>query len=134
MSSGRRNIDKSVKEDYLNWLMSPPSEREPSTKLEMAEHLGVVTSTLYAWEATTEFQDELRTLKIKWGVKFHGEILGRLMQIVSTGTDTAATAAAKVLLPHIDTGPREVKEDDLTEEHLTAIRAALQEEGYEVTG
>ncbi len=133
MSSGRRNIDPSVKEEYLNWLMSPPSEREPKLKLEMAEKLGVAPSTLYAWESTTEFQDELRTLKIKWGVKFHGEILGRLMQIVTTGTDTAATAAAKVLLPHIDTGPREVKEDDLTEAHLIAIKKALADEGYEVT-
>ena len=134
MSSGRRNIDKSVKEDYLNWLMSPPSEREPSTKLEMAEYLGVVPSTLYAWEATTEFQDELRQLKTKWGVKFHGEILGRLMHIVTNGSDTASIAAAKVLLPHIDTGPREMTEDDITEKGLAAIRAELKEDGYEVTG
>jgi hypothetical protein len=134
MAKGRRNIDKSVKDKYLDWLMSPPSERDPATKLEVAVVLGVVPSTLYLWEATTEFQDELRQLKIKWGVKFHGEILGRLMWIVTNGTDTASIAAAKVLLPHIDTGPREVKEDDLTEEHLIAIREALKNEGYEVTG
>jgi hypothetical protein len=133
MAKGRRNIDKSVKDQYLDWLMSPPSERDPATKLEVAVVLGVVPSTLYLWEATTEFQDELRQLKIKWGVKFHGEILGRLMQIVTNGTDTASIAAAKVLLPHIDTGPREIKEDDLTEAHLIAIRAALEDEGYEVT-
>ncbi|KKK79227.1 hypothetical protein LCGC14_2835610 [marine sediment metagenome] len=112
----RRNIDKSVKDKYLDWLMAPPSERDPSTKLEVAVVLGVVPSTLYLWENTTQFQDELRQLKIKWGVKFHGEILGRLMSIVTNGTDTASIAASKVLLPHIDTGPREVKEDDLTEE------------------
>ncbi len=130
----RRNIDKEVKEQYLDWLMAPPSEREPSTKLEVAEVLGVVPSTLYLWEGTPEFQEQLRQLKTKWGVKFHGEILGRLMQIVTNGSDTASIAAAKVLLPHIDTGPREVKEDDLTAEHLVAIRDALKEEGYEVTG
>ena len=132
MGKGNRNIDDSVKEAYLDWLMAPPAEREPATKLEMAEHLGVAPSTLYTWENTPHFQEQLRLLKSRWGVKFHGEILGRLMDVVANGTDTAAIQAAKVLLPHIDTGPREVKEDDLTEEHLKAIREALAAQGYEV--
>ncbi len=134
MVKGRRNIEPGIKEKYLDWLMAPPSEREPATKLLMAELLGVVPSTLYLWEATKEFQEELRQLKVKWGVKFHGEILGRLMQIVTNGTDTASIAAAKVLLPHIDTGPREMTEDDVTEKHLVAIKKALAADGYEVTG
>ncbi len=133
MAKGFRNVDPSVKEDYLDWLMSPPAERVPPTKNEVAVLLGVGTSTLYSWEKSAEFQEQLRQLKSKWGVRFHGEILGRLMDIVATGTDTSAIQAAKVLLPHIDTGPREVKEDDLTEAHLVAIRAALKSEGYEVT-
>ena len=132
MGKGYRNIDQSVKDEYLEWLMAPPSEREPATKDAMAAHLGVAVSTLYSWENTPEFQEALRQLKSRWGVKFHGEILGRLMNIVASGTDTAAIQAAKVLLPHIDTGPREVKEDDLTAEHLKAIKVALEEAGYEV--
>ncbi len=133
MPSGYKYIDKETKEQYLNWLMAPPAERDPATKELMAEHLGVARSTLYLWEDTPEFQEQLRMLKTKWGVKFHGEILGRLMDVVANGSDTAAIQAAKVLLPHIDTGPREVKEDDLLPAHLAAIKKALQEEGYEVT-
>jgi len=133
MGKGYRTIDDSTKEAYLDWLMAPPAERDPSTKLEMAEVLGVAVSTLYLWENSPLFQEQLRLLKSRWGIKFHGEILGRLMDVVANGTDTAAIQAAKVLLPHIDTGPREVKEDDLTEAHLVAIKAALKAEGYEVT-
>jgi hypothetical protein len=132
MGKGFRTIDDSVKEAYLNWLMAPPAERDPATKEEIAEVLGVARSTLYSWEDTTQFQEQLRLLKTRWGVKFHGEILGRLMDVVTNGSDTSAIQAAKVLLPHIDTGPREVKEDDLTEAHLIAIKKALADSGYQV--
>jgi hypothetical protein len=133
MGKGFRNIDPGTKQAYLEWLLAPPVERDPPTKKGVAEKLGVAMSTLYSWEGTTEFQEELRQLKSKWGVKFHGEILGRLMSIVASGSDTAAIQAAKVLLPHIDTGPREIREDDLTKEHILAIKEALKEKGFEVS-
>ena len=132
MGKGYKKIDGSVKEQYLEWLMAPPAERDPPTKEEVAVKLDVARSTLYLWENLPEFQEELRTLKIKWGVKFHGEILGRLMKIITEGTDTSAIQAAKVLLPHIDTGAREIKEDDLTAEHLLAIKEALKDQGFQV--
>jgi len=132
MGKGFRNISDETKEQYLDWLMAPPAEREPKTKEDFAELVGVARSTLYSWENTPQFQEQLRMLKSRWGVKFHGEILGRLMDVVANGTDTAAIQAAKVLLPHIDTGPREVKEDDLTAEHLIAIKKALAEQGFQV--
>lgn len=132
MPKGYKKIDQEVKDRYLDWLMAPPAQREPATKELMAEELDVARSTLYVWEDSPEFQEELRQLKSKWGLKFHGEILGRLMDIVSTGTDTAAIQAAKVLLPHLDTGPRELKEDDIAPEHVKAIKKALAEEGWQV--
>ena len=132
MAKGFRTIDDSIKDAYLNWLMAPPAERDPPTKEEIATQLGVARSTLYSWEDTPQFQEQLRLLKTRWGVKFHGEILGRLMDVVTNGTDTSAIQAAKVLLPHIDTGPRQVKEDDLTAEHLVAIKEALKDSGYNV--
>jgi hypothetical protein len=132
MSKGFRNIERSVKEEYLDWLMTPPVERDPSTKTEMAEQLGVAISTMWRWEQEPEFQEELRLLKTKWGVRFHGEILGRLMDIVQNGTDTSAIQASKVLLPHLDTGPRAVAESDILPEELKAIRDALMENGYVV--
>lgn len=129
---GFRNIDDSVKAEYLDWLMSPPAEREPSTKAEMAESLGVAVSTLWRWENEPEFQEELRSLKVKWGTKFHGEILGRLMNIVVNGTDTAAIQASKVLLPHLDPGTRAAEQEELIDEQIEAIREKLKALDYEV--
>lgn len=120
------------KQAYLEWLLTPPGEREPATKAAMAEQLGVVVSTMWKWEETPEFQEELRKLKGKWGVRFQGEILGRLMRIVAEGSDTAAIQAAKVLLPHLDTGARELKEEEVTSEQVQAIRKALEDSGYTV--
>jgi DNA-binding XRE family transcriptional regulator len=133
MGKGNRTIPDEVKQAYLEWLLTPPGEREPATKAEMAEHLNVAVSTLWRWEKEPEFQEELRHLKTKWGVAFHADILGRLIKIIAEGTDTAAIQAAKVLLPHIDTGPRVSKEDDINYEELLAIKQALTAQGYAVT-
>lgn len=130
MPKGNRHIDNQVKKDYLEWLMTPPTEREPATKTEVAEQLGVAISTLWRWEQEPEFQEELRQLRAKWGIRFHADILGRLMKIVAEGTDTSAIQASKVLLPHIDAGPKPDTEDDLLPEELRAIKEALESQGY----
>ena len=80
MVKGYRNINDETKDAYLDWLMAPPVERDPATKEEVAEKLGVARSTLYLWENTPQFQEQLRMLKTRWGIKFHGEILGRLIE------------------------------------------------------
>ncbi len=134
MAKGFRNIEPGVKETYLEWLLTPPSERNPQTKAAMAQELGVATSTLWQWEKSPEFTERLRQVQREWGVRFYPEILARLMKVIAEGTDTAAIQAAKVLLPHMDNRPKEAKEEDLTEEHLLAIKAALEEQGFEVTG
>ena len=127
-----RNIPDATREAYLEWLMTPPPERDPATKTEMADRLNVAISTLWRWEQEPEFQEELRMLKTKWGVRFHGDILARLMDIVQNGTDTAAIQASKVLLPHLDTGPRTAKEEDLVQEQIDAITEALKKANYSV--
>lgn len=126
------NAKTTERKEYLDWLLTPPGEREPSTKAAWAAEHGVVVSTMWKWEESPEFQEELRKLKGKWGVRFQGEILGRLMKIVSEGSDTAAIQAAKVLLPHLDTGVKEASEEEVTSEQLAAIRKALTEQGYTV--
>lgn len=133
MAKGNRNIPDTVKKDYLEWLMTPPAERDPSTKTEVAELLGVAISTLWRWEQEPDFQEELRLLRAKWGIRFHADILARLMKIVAEGTDTAAIQASKVLLPHIDTGPKPVSEEDISDEELRAIAKALNSQGYATT-
>lgn len=132
MGQGFRIIDESVKQEYLEWLLTIPTERELKTKAAIAEHLGVSVPTLRAWERSDAFQQELRKLKAKWSAQFEAEIFGRLISIVEKGTDTAAIQAAKVLLPHMDSSVNEAREADLTNEHLAAIRKALEESGYQV--
>lgn len=132
MGKGNRNIPESVKDQYLEWLLTPPPERNPQTKQAMADELGVNVNTLWNWEKTPKFAEGLRSIKHQWGLRFHGEILSRLMSVVANGTDTAAIQAAKVLLPHLDTGPKEVTEGDLDEISLERIKEGLKEAGFEV--
>lgn len=130
---GYKRIDDSVKQAYLEWLLTPPGERDITTKEDMAAHLGVAVRTLYNWEATDEFKNELRKLKSKWGLRWHGDILGKLMDIVLTGPPAQSVNAAKVLLSHLDLGDGEEKQEELTDEALKRIKSALEEAGYATT-
>lgn len=127
-----RRIADTVREEYLEWLMTPPAQREPATKVAMAEKLGVAFKTLYNWEKEPMFREALRNLKSVWGTRWHGDILGRLMEIVENGPAAQSVNAAKVLLAHLDLGEVEGKEKEPDSEALERIRAALKAEGYTV--
>lgn len=131
MASGYRKINPEVKKEYLEWLMTPPSERSPSTKLDMAEQLGVTQRTLYNWENTEEFQSQLRTLKAKWGTRWYGDILGRMKSIIDDGSDKDAISAARVLLGHLHVDVDE-KGGEVSDDEVAAIREALEAGGYNV--
>ena len=120
--------DDRVRAEYLNWLMTPPGQREPPTKKEMAQHLDVAPRTLYNWEGSDEFQRELRTLKGKWGVRWYGDILGRLMAVVQDGQDGNAIRAAQVLLQHLEIAP-EKADEVVTSDAVAAIAEALKDKG-----
>lgn len=130
---GRRYIDPKVKTRYLEWLMTPPGEREPSSKEAFAEAEQVSSRTLYNWEQEDEFQEALRSLKVKWGNRWYPDILQSLMDTVLTGPPAQRVAAAKVLLQHID-----IKEEantgdlDVDNEAVRRISEALRAAGYTV--
>lgn len=129
---GNRYIDPKVKRAYLEWLLTIPGEREPSTKTDMATHLGVSMRTLYNWESDPEFQAKMRSVKLEWGSRWYPEILEQLMKVVSDGPPAQKVQAAKVLLQHID-----IKEDSQSDspeferEVIKRMAAVLQEMGYE---
>ena len=129
---GKRIIPEDKKEEYLNWLLTIPGEREPATKAEMAPHLGVSRRTLNNWEESDEFMTQMRQIKGKWGVRWHGDILGRLMAIVQKGSDPAAIQAAKVLLPHLDIRTDDKGSEEITTEMTEAIKQALTSQGFKV--
>lgn len=45
-------------QQYLDWLCTAPSEREPKTKASMATRLGVDVTTLRRWEKKPYFKSE----------------------------------------------------------------------------
>jgi len=135
MGQGNRYIDPSVKTEYLEWLMTPPGDRQPPTKEAEAEHLGVSYRTLYNWEKEPHFQEKLRSLKLEWGSRWYPDILARLMDVVLNGPPAQSVGAAKVLLSHIEI--KDEKAGDLPEmekELLAKMTAILKELDYEVIG
>lgn len=131
MSQGYRKINAETKQEYLNWLLTPPTERSPRSKDAMAEQLGVTARTLYNWENSEEFQAELKSVKAKWGTRWYGDILGRLKGIIDEGTDRDAISAARVLLGHLHVEVED-KSHDPTEDQVAAIRELLEGQGYKV--
>lgn len=129
---GKRNIPDHIKEEYMNWLLTPPGEREPSSKKAFAEHHGIAYRTLYNWEEEEEFQAALRTIKGKWGARWHGDILGRLFDIVNNGSDSASISASKVLLNHLRIPTDDREEHELSSDQEGVIRELLEGAGYKV--
>lgn len=133
MSQGRRWVDPKLKTEYLEWLLTVPGERQPSTKTDMADHLGVSMRTLYNWEGEPEFQAKMRSVKLEWGSRWYPEILQELMKVVADGPPAQKVQAAKVLLQHID-----IKEDDKADspefeaELMKRMKVIAKELGYEV--
>jgi hypothetical protein len=135
MAQGNRYIAPELKTEYLEWLMTPPGEREPPTKEAMALHLGVSSRTFYNWESEPHFQEKLRSLKLEWGSRWYPDILARLMDVVMNGPPAQSVGAAKVLLSHIEI--KDEKAGDLPEmekELLKKMTAILKELNYEVIG
>ena len=131
VQSRKRNIPDSVRWEYLEWLLTPPSERVPSTKTAMAEQLGVERKTLYNWEESEDFQVKLREVKQKWGVRFESDILSRLISVVDGGSDRDAIAAAKVLLGHIAVKDEGKSASGISDAQRAAIREELRAAGFE---
>ena len=135
MAQGNRYIKPEIKQEYMDWLMTPPGEREPDTKEAMAIHLEVSAKTLWNWESEPEFQEQLRTLRLEWGSRWYPDILSRLMDVVMNGPPAQSVAASKVLLAHID-----IKDDqkadlpEMEKEMLERMAAVLKELNFEVIG
>lgn len=46
---------------YLDWLCTPPMERQPGSKMKMSVELGVDVKTLRRWEKKATFRDQWQT-------------------------------------------------------------------------
>ena len=88
-------------EAYVEWLLTPPQYREPSTKKEFAEKFGVERRTLYNWEKSENFARRINDSKAHLAAAWYGDILGRLKSIVDDGPPKDSVAAARVLLNYL---------------------------------
>lgn len=125
-----KKIDPEIREKYLEWMMTPPLEREPDTKKGFAELWDVSENTLQYWEKSEEFQQRLLTLKKEWGAKYYPDILGRLINIIQEGSDNAAVQASKVLLGHLQIKTEDEKIAEQDNEKIALMRQWLEEQGY----
>ena len=53
------------KQAYLKWLCTPPADRDPPTKIALAETLGVDRRTLANWQNDADFLHEWEKLYLK---------------------------------------------------------------------
>lgn len=116
------------KELYLEWLLTPPAERSPRTKREFAEYIGVAHKTLYNWERSDWFINQIRKVKGTLSVRWYGDIVNRMKDVVDSGNDRDAINAAKLLLQHLEVP--DVKTDDGVDEEKLA--KALEEMGFTI--
>lgn len=125
MANTRKDLER---QQYLEWLMTPKGLREPGTKKDMAELLGVERRTLYSWEADPEFQREIRNHKLSLGAAWYGDILNTLKDIMDDEAEraTARISAAKTLLEHLDLR----ESGEASERSDEAVLQILKDAGY----
>lgn len=116
--------------EYLDWLCTPPGEREPSSKMKMAVHIGVDVKTLRRWEKKPAFrkQWEERVADIQGSPERTQSVLDMLYSKAMDGDTKSAQlylqATNRMAPPTI-----EVKSDrkttEMSDEELDELIAAM---------
>ncbi len=120
---------KSSQEQYLDWLCTAPSEREPSTKLKFAETIGVNVKTLRRWEAKPTFRAEWekRVETIQGSPERTQRLLDSLYAKALDGDTKAASlylqATNRMSPPTIEVNSKQSSRE-LTDAELDALIAA----------
>jgi hypothetical protein len=131
----KRNIDPAIKDEYLNWLLTPPGQREPATKKDFAEMHGIANKTLYNWEDDDEFKEQMRNIKVKWGAKWHADLLAELYRIaLQSGSDNHRISAIRTLLDHLEVEDKTKDNGEIDDEAAKRIAKFLQAEGFKTIG
>jgi hypothetical protein len=85
------------KQKYIEWLTTPPKDRDPKTKTDLAEMLGVTRMTLHNWQEDKEFVEawEKRYLKTIGDPGRKQTIMDTLYRTATDGDDPKHVQAAK---------------------------------------
>ena len=94
---------------YLDWYLTPASERHPQSKVAFAESIQVAESTLWRYERDRWFQDELVARRRGlFKVVDVQKIIENLVTIASDPENKQAVSAARTLLEWSEkVGPQE---------------------------
>ena len=112
---------------YAEWLATPSELREPSTKKDVAERLGVTYDTLKDYEADSRFH-RLYTdrLNQEFRVERLGDVLNALMVQATDPESTRAVQAARLLLEWMERRDSLDIGDVLTAATVDEIRQELE--------
>lgn len=105
-------------EAYIDWLVTPKGQRDPRTKKELAEQLGVTPATLRNYEKEPFVQREVvRRGRGLAKVERAADVLDALYARATgdTDKDSDANAAARIWLDWIDRETRGGEEADLSQ-------------------
>lgn len=122
-------------EEYLDWLLTPEGERDPSLKTQLAERLGVSLQTLHNYDGDRWLQDEyMRRARGHFKVAKFGRVLDTLYQIATNPSHKASVTAANAILRWVETNIETESTVDLskyTDEEImdAAVRLAQQTNG-----
>jgi len=97
MAQAPLNVNDWRCQRYLNWLCTPPDDREPRYKKDLAEELGLQHRTLNTWHDNADFLKAWEKLYLKTigdpGVKL--KIMQTLEQTATDNDDPKHVQAAK---------------------------------------
>lgn len=115
-------------EKYLEWLLTPKAERDPSTKRELAERLEVTPQTLRNYQRDPWLQREL----IQRGraiarVERAQDVLDTLYDIAVDRENPRAVQAAKTWLQWVNTRVEPALDTDIAEMDEEEFKAFLAE-------
>lgn len=131
----RKGINPEIKEQYLDWLKVPPGLREPRTKKDIAEQLGVTHRTLLNWEQSDEFKAELLKFRKGLAANMYADLIGAAYEIAMEGPVQQRVSAIKLLLDHMEFQDEDKeKKNVLPEETAAAIEEILKAKGFQVIG
>jgi hypothetical protein len=122
----------STQQQYVEWLCTAPSERQPATKKAMAVHLGVDITTLRRWEKKDVFRQSWKDSVDE--VQGSPERTQRLLDtLYSKGLDGDVKSAQLYLqatnrmAPPTVTVQSNKKAAELSDDELDALIAAVAE-------
>jgi hypothetical protein len=122
------SLKRERQEAYIEWLLTPKAERQPRTKQDLAEMLGVTPMTLRNYTRDPFFQQELsKRGKAINKVERASDVLDALYRrAIDVDEGAPAVTAAKVWLEYTDKAVADMAAADLEEMPKDELLALIE--------